>query len=34
MINEKKSCSKDVTNEVPEFTQKEIQAVIDSFKEG
>ena len=32
MNNEKKSCSEDVQNEIPEFTQKEIQAAIDSLK--
>ena len=30
---EKKSCSEDVKNEIPEFTQDEVQAVIDNLKQ-
>ena len=29
---EKKSCSEDVKNEIPEFTQEEVQAAIDKLK--
>ena len=32
MSNEKKSCNEDVKNEIPEFTQDEVQAVIDKLK--
>ena len=31
---EKKSCSEDVKNEIPEFTQEEAQAAIDKLKKG
>ena len=34
MNTEKKSCNEDVRNEIPEFTQDEVQAAIDSFKKG
>ena len=32
MNNEKKTCSEDVKNEIPEFTQEEVQAAIDKQK--
>ena len=34
MSNEKKSCSEDVKNEIPEFTQGEVQAAFDNVKKG
>ena len=32
MNTEKKSCNEDVRNEIPEFTQDEVQAAIDRLK--
>ena len=34
MGNEKKSFSEDVKNEIPEFTQDEVQAAIDKLKKS
>ena len=34
MSTEKKSCNEDVRNEIPEFTQDEVQTAIDSLKKG
>ena len=31
---EKKNCSEGVKNEIPEFTQEEVQAAIDTLKRG
>ena len=33
MNTEKKSCNEDVRNEIPDFTQDEVQAAIDNLKE-
>ena len=34
MNTEKTSCNEDVRNEIPEFTQDEVQATIDNLKKG
>ena len=34
MNTKKKSCNEDVRNEIPDFTQDEVQAAIDNLNEG